>query len=129
MLEHLTRIYIVCLEAQRNTGCPEEIQGNGQNDEKCNRIRKHKTAQRTDTGLFVVFLAVNDDQGIKGKHGRAYVNSRVTDTKCRLSQFRGNADGHEHRHEDRPKMDHLAEADVMSRFSKATKTMMPKTVT
>ena len=60
MLEHLTRIYIVCLEAQRNTGCPEEIQGNGQNDEKCNRIRKHKAAQRTDTGLFVVFLAVNE---------------------------------------------------------------------
>ena len=27
------------------------------------------------------------------------------------------------------KMDHLAEADVMSKFSKATKTMMPKTVT
>ena len=101
MLEHLTRIYIVCLEAQRNAGCPEEIQSNGQDDEKCNRIRKHKAAQRTDTGLFVVFLAVNNDQGIEGKHGRAYVNSRVTDTECRLSQFGCNTDGHEHGHEDR----------------------------
>mgnify|MGYP003244811731 CR=1 FL=1 len=107
--EHLAGIYIVCLEAERNIEPPEEVQHDSQGYEQGTGVGQHHTAQGTDAGIFVIFLAINDNQGIESEHRCADVDGGVTDTECGLGQFRGNA-------------------DVMSRLRRATKTMTPKMV-
>ena len=99
--EHLAGIYIVCLEAERNIEPPEEVQHDSQGYEQGTGVGQHHTAQGTDAGIFVIFLAINDNQGIESEHRCADVDGGVTDTECGLGQFRGNADGHEHGYENR----------------------------
>ena len=97
----MPRIYIIGLESQGNIEGPEQVQHDGQDDEQRQRIWEHQAAQRADAGLFIVFLAINNDQGVKSKHRRADVDGRVADAVRSLSQFRRNADGHEHGHKNR----------------------------
>ena len=93
-------IDIASIKAERDADHPEGIQDGGEHHEEGQSVGNHHGAESTHAGGLGVLLAVHDKQGVEGEQRRGHVHGGVRHAEGGLGQLGGDAEHHEHGHED-----------------------------